>query len=304
LDGSNRNRGSDEEAMSRRVTAPELWTIQRFLGWTQGRFSERGIPTARLDAEVLLAHALRRNRVALYTHFDQPLSADELGAYRELIKRRLAGEPVAYLIGVREFRSIELAVDPRVLIPRPDTETLVEVALELLPPMGGGAPRVVDIGTGSGALATALAAARPDLMIEAVDRSADAVAVAAANVARHAPRVSVVEGELLAPTRPGAIDLVVSNPPYIPTGQLASLQLEVQREPRLALDGGADGLDVVRRLIEAAVPRLVAGGALAVEIGQAQAEATAGLFAAAGLVEIARRRDLGGIERVVSGRRR
>ncbi len=286
--------------MLRRDMADELWTILKVLGWTQGRFAERGIQTPRLDAELLLAQLLGVERIHLYTHFDQPLRPEELAAFRELIKRRLSGEPVAYLIGRREFRSLELAVDPRVLIPRPDTETLVEVALSLLPPLG--AARVVDVGTGSGAIAIALATARPELVIDAVDRSADAAEVARANVARHAPSVRVHVGDLLAPTS-GAIDLVVSNPPYIPSDEIGRLAPEVQREPRLALDGGPDGLDVVRRLIAAAAARLGSGGAIALEIGAGQAAATEELLRAAGFTELVRRSDLGGIERVVSGRR-
>ena len=283
--------------------AEELWTIARVLKWTQGRFAERGLPTARLDAEVLLARVLGRDRVGLYTHFDQPLAAEELAAFRALIKRRLAGEPVAYLVGMREFRSIELAVDPRVLIPRPDTETLVECALELLPPIGAEGPRVVDVGTGSGAIAIAVAIARPDAVVEAVDRSADALAVAQANGARHAPRVVFHLGDLLGPVGLGRIDLVLSNPPYIPTAELATLQPEVQREPRLALDGGVDGLEVVRRLVGAARERLAPGAAVAIEIGAGQADAVEALFAASGFAERRRWKDLGGIDRVVSGRR-
>lgn len=292
------------EGMLRPSMSDEIWTIMKVLVWTQGRFTERGLPTARLDAEVLLAHTVKRDRVGLYTHFDQPLSPEELTAYRELIKRRLAGEPVAYLVGRREFRSLDLEVDARVLIPRPDTETLVEVALGLLPPLGGErSPHIVDVGTGSGAIAIAIAVARPDATVEAVDRSPDAVAVARKNAAQHAPSVSIHEGDLLAPIKAEVIDLIVSNPPYIPTAEIDGLQIEVRREPRLALDGGADGLVIVRRLIGDAAQRLRSGGALAIEIGAGQAAATEALFAEAGFGERARHKDLGGIERVVSGRR-
>lgn len=280
----------------------EIWTIMRVLQWTQGKFAERGIPTPRLDAEVLLAQVTGRERIGLYTHFDQPLTADELATYRVLIKRRLSGEPVAYLVGKKEFHSLELAVDARVLIPRPDTETLVEVALALLP-FSDPAPRVVDVGVGSGAVAVAIAVARPDALVEAVDRSSDAAEVARANIARHAPSIRVHVGDLLAPIE-GQVQLVVSNPPYIPTGDLEGLQLEVRREPRVALDGGPDGLDIVRRLVIEAKGKLVPGGALALEIGHDQAERTAKLLSAAGFVEVARATDLGGIERVVSGRLR
>jgi release factor glutamine methyltransferase len=274
----------------------ETWTILRVLTWTQGRFAERGLATPRLDAELLLAHVLERDRVGLYTHFDQPLQAGELTAYRELIKRRLAGEPVAYLVGKKEFRSLELVVDARVLVPRPDTEATVELALSF------GGSRIADVGTGSGAIALALKKALPEATVTAVDRSPEAAEVARANAAQLGLAVEVLVGDLLQPI-PGSLDLVVSNPPYIPEGEIASLAPEVRREPRLALDGGADGLDVIRRLIPAAWERLDAGGALVMEVGAGQAPAVAGLMAKAGYIEIRTQKDLGGIERAVGGKK-
>jgi release factor glutamine methyltransferase len=278
--------------------ADETWTILRVLSWTQGRFAERGLGTPRLDAELLLAHALGRDRVGLYTHFDQPLHGDELAKFRELIKRRLAGEPVAYLVGKKEFRSLELSVDARVLVPRPDTETLVEAALALV----GETPRIVDVGTGSGAIALALKAARPGAEVLAVDRSPEAAAVARGNAERLALAVEVLVGDLLAPVA-GPFDLIVSNPPYIPSGEIPSLAPEVQREPRLALDGGPDGLEVIRRLI-ADAPRLLAPlGALAMEVGAGQAPSVLALLARAGFASPSTARDLAGIDRVVTARR-
>jgi release factor glutamine methyltransferase len=282
----------------------QLWTIGKVLAWTKDRFAERAIASPRLDAELLLAHVLRRERIALYTHFEQPLAPEELAGYRAFIKRRLAGEPVAYLIGRREFRSLDLAVDARVLIPRPDTETLVEAGLALLPPLAAHAPRIVDVGTGSGAVALALAVERPDALVEAVDRSPEAVEVARANAARHAPGVVIHVGDLLAPVTDGPIDLVVSNPPYIPTDEIERLQIEVRSEPRMALDGGKDGLDIVRRLASAAAERLREGGAIAIEIGAGQAEASEQILLRAGFMEPRRFRDLAGIERVVSARKK
>jgi release factor glutamine methyltransferase len=269
----------------------EAWTILRVLNWTQGRFAERRIASPRLDAEVLLAHILGKDRVGLYTHFDQPLQAAELAAYRELIKRRLQGEPVAYLTGKKEFRSLELHVDAHVLVPRPDTEATVELALAY-----GGA-RIVDVGTGSGAIALALKKALPDSVVFAVDASPEAAAVARANAERLELAVDVVVGDLLAPVE-GDFDLVVSNPPYIPSAEIASLPAEVQREPRLALDGGADGLDVIRRLIDAAKGRT---RALVIEVGAGQAPRVGVLLREAGFGEIRTQPDLAGIERAVAG---
>jgi release factor glutamine methyltransferase len=279
----------------------EIWTVLKVLQWTQGRFAERGIETPRLDAEVLLAHVLGKDRVGLYTHFDQPLKPEELTAYRELIKRRLASEPVAYLVKQKEFRSLTLKVDERVLIPRPDTETLVDAALSLLP---AGAARIVDVGTGSGAIALALKAARPLDDVHAVDRSEDALAVARENGTRLSLDVGWHRGDLLDPVRALApFDLIVSNPPYIPTAEIASLQAEVRREPRAALDGGSDGLDVMRRLVAEGKALLGAGGALALEVGDDQADKVAELLRAAGLTEIVKKSDLAGTARVVCGRR-
>lgn len=274
------------------------------LGWTQGRFGERGIPTPRLDAELLLAHLLGRDRIGLYTHFDQPLEASELTAYRDLIKRRIAGEPVAYLVGKKEFRSLELAVDARVLVPRPDTECVVELALERIDAGGGTSPRVVDVGTGSGAIALAIKAERPASEVCAIDRSVDAAEVARGNATRLGLAVEVLVGDLLAPIAARApLHLVVSNPPYIPSGELQFLPSEVRREPRLALDGGPDGLALIRRLIDETLPLLSSGGALVLEVGAGQAADVVGLFAAAGYVDVVTRKDLAGIERAVSGQR-
>jgi release factor glutamine methyltransferase len=220
-------------------------------------------------------------------------------AFQDAVRRRSAGrEPVAYITGTRGFRHLELAVDPRVLVPRPETELLVEVAVELLP---AGA-RVVDVGTGSGAIALALAQERPDLRIVATDVSADALAVARDNAARLglAARVELVAGDLLAGVT--AVDAVLSNPPYVADGDRATLAPEITRhEPPGALFAGADGLDVIRRLVPAAAR---SGAALlAIELGQGQAAAVIELMDAAGFAHAESRRDLAGIERVVVGRR-
>jgi release factor glutamine methyltransferase len=275
------------------------WTTLSVLNWTKSRFADRGIASARLDAEVLLAHVLGKTRVALYTGFDQPLEEPELARYRELIKRRLAGEPVAYLVGEQEFWSLPLTVDPRVLIPRRDTETLVEVGRR------AGGRRLADVATGSGALALALAKELPEAAVVATDLSEDALTVARANVARHhlEARVELRAGDLLAPLGEETFDLIVSNPPYVRTGELAGLAPEVKHEPRRALDGGADGLDLLRRLVPGARDRLAEGGTLAVEHGFDQGAAVRALFAAAGYRDVKTTPDLAALERVTEGKR-
>ena len=283
--------------------ADEPWTILKVLKWTQQRFTERGVPSPRLDAEVLLASVLRKDRVALYTSWDQPLDAPELSAYRELIKRRLGGEPVAYLVGKQEFWSLPFAVDARVLVPRPETEGLVEAALALL--KGRAAPSLADIGTGSGAIAVAVAHERPDARIVAVDRSAPALEVARANAAANEVDVEFLEGDLLQPLDGlGLFDVIASNPPYIADGDLPSLQAEVRREPRSALLAGVDGLDVLRRLCATASPYLVSDGALVLEVGRGQAPSVVELALAAGFTDVSTRKDLAGIDRIVVARRR
>jgi release factor glutamine methyltransferase len=281
-----------------------VWTILSVLQWTEKRFGERGLGSPRLDAQLLLADVLQKDRIYLYTHFDQPLGPDELAKYRGLIQRRLGGEPVAYLVGKKEFRSLELAVDARVLVPRPDTEATVDAALAFLPADSAG--RVVDIGTGSGAIALALKKERPALEVIAVDRSAEAAVVARANAEKLGLAVEVLEGDLFAPVAArGPFALIVSNPPYIPSADIAGLAAEVRKEPLAALDGGADGLAVIRRLITDAPPLLAAGGALVLEVGAGQSDAVAALFAADGRYDAATTtKDLAGISRAVAARLR
>jgi release factor glutamine methyltransferase len=282
--------------MVRRV-GEEIWTVLKVLQWTQQRFRERGMPSPRLDAELLLCEVLKRDRVGLYVHHDQPLAKTELAAYRELIKRRLAGEPVAYLLGRQEFWSLPFQVDRRVLIPRPETEGVVEVALELL--KARRAPALADLCTGSGAIAIAVAHERPDARVVAVDLSADALAVAAANVTACEVDVELRQGDLLDPLEEERFDVITANPPYIAEGDYGGLPAEVRCEPRLALLGGPDGLGVIRRLLGAAPGALAEDGALVMEIGAGQSEAVAALGRAAGFGEVSVRKDLAGIERVV-----
>jgi release factor glutamine methyltransferase len=256
--------------------------------------SAAGVDTPRLDAEVLLAHALGVDRTMLVIDRDRPVEGPAVRAFQDAVRRRsVAREPVAYITGTKGFRHIDLRVDGRVLIPRPETETLVEAALGLPP-----GARVVDVGTGSGAVALALKDERPDLEVTATDTSADALAVARANAERLGLAVDFREGDLL--DGAGEVDAVLSNPPYVEDG--AVLQPEIARhEPPGALFAGADGMAVIRRL--AAQAGASAAGFVALEVGMGQAGAVAEVLRAAGFAATEARRDLAGIERVVVGRR-
>jgi len=293
------------------LAEPEtLWTPLKLLGWTQGFFAQKGVDSPRLTAELLLAHALGCDRVRLYLDFDKPLGDPELGRFRELVKRRAAGEPTAYLTGAREFYGHRLAVDARVLIPRPETEQLVEAALAELaarPPAGEGAApaAALDLGTGSGGLAIALALGRPGLQVTAVDVSPGALEVARANAAAlgAAAAVTFLQGDLFGPVPPGArFDVIVSNPPYVPSGELPGLSREVRREPALALDGGPDGLAVLRRLVAAAPRFLTPGGALLLEMHETHLDSLPALCRAAGFATAEARRDLAGLPRLTVAR--
>jgi release factor glutamine methyltransferase len=254
-----------------------------------------GVDTPRLDAEVLLAHVLGVDRARLVIDRERAVEGPAVRAFQDAVRRRSVGrEPVAYITGVRGFRRLDLHVDARVLIPRPETETLVEAALAL--PHGA---RVVDVGTGSGAVALALKDERPDLDLVATDTSPDALAVARANAARLGLDVALVQGDLLDGVA-GAIDAVVSNPPYVEDG--APLMPEIARhEPAVALYAGADGLTVIRRL----VAQVAASDArfIALEVGMGQAPDVAAVLRDAGFPDTATHMDLAGIERVVVGRR-
>jgi release factor glutamine methyltransferase len=253
-----------------------------------------GCDTPRLDAELLFAEAIGATRAAIITDPTRQLNAEESARFARFVERRRAREPVAYILGRKGFRTIELTVDPRVLIPRPETEHVVEAALEL--PAGA---RVVDVGTGSGAIALALKAERPDLDVIGVDDSAEALEVARANAARLGLAVELRHGDLLEAV--DEIDAVVSNPPYVREGDRASLAPEIlEYEPARALFAGPDGLDVLRRLVPAVDESRAVFVAL--EVGAGQAPVVAGLMKA-GFEAVESRRDLAGIERVVVGRR-
>lgn len=281
------------------------WTVRRVLDWTIGYLREQGSESPRLDAEVLLAHARGCKRIQLYTDYDSVLPDDVRARMRELVKRRAASEPVAYLVGHREFFSLEFEVDRDVLIPRPDTETLVVEALALL--KGQERPRVLDLGTGSGCIAVAIAANHRGAIVTAVDASEAALAVAARNAKRHSVvgRIEFRHGDLFAPVaRDEPFDLIVSNPPYVPAAEIKRLAPDVRdHEPHAALDGGADGLDVIRRIAAGTAPHLVPRGWLLVECSPEQTAEVSDLLTAAGLAEVIVRQDLSGRGRAVCGRR-
>ena len=284
----------------------EPWSIKRVLAWASDDFKRRGNKSGRLDAELLLGEALGLDRIKLIVQAERPLTDDELSRYRALIKRRRASEPMAYILGRREFFALPMLVDRRVLIPRPDTEVLVETALDGTRErhLYG---RMLDLCTGSGCVAIAFAKERPTWRITAVDLSPDAASVARENVLRAGVvhQLAVVEGDLFEPLAKDAVfELITANPPYIPSADIEGLDADVRDfEPRLALDGGSDGLQITRRLVSEALRYLTPGGLLALEGGFDQAPAVAALLAEHGFDEIKRRKDLAGIERVVSGRR-
>jgi len=279
------------------------WTLRDVLQWTTDYFARKGVQTARLDAEVLLAHSLGVDRLYLYLNLERPLSPEERSNYRRLVSRRAAREPVALITGKKEFWSIPLRVVAGVLIPRPETEILVEVVLEEIGPKGS--PRILEIGTGSGAIAIVIMKERPDAWIVATDVNRLAIQTASLNARSAQVGPSLVATELFAAFKAGPVfDVVCSNPPYIPTDVIPILAPEVcQYEPRSALDGGPDGLDVVRDMAWDARQFLRDGGALILEIGDGQQEEVRRLLTDAEFREIRFFPDLAGIPRVVRAKR-
>lgn len=281
------------------IEEKSLWTVRDVIRWMTGRFSREGIASARLDAELLCAQALGCDRVGIYLSMDRPLSAQERASLRDLVRRRLARVPVAYLTGSREFFGLSLQVTPAVLIPRPDTETLVEAALEAFPvetPI-----EILDVGTGSGAIALALAHARRAWRVTATDISADALEVARENAQKLQLNIELLQGDLFEPAAGRRFHMIVSNPPYIPEGE--TLQPEIRHEPPSALFSGADGLSHLRRIVREAPLFLQPGGLLLCEFGAGQEMQLENLARDAGAYgEIRILRDLGGLPRVLSAK--
>ena len=280
-------------------------TVPALLSRGTAALEAAGIETARREAEWLLAGLLGVDRGALYLDPARRLSTPTITRFQSQIARRAAREPLQYLLGWEDFHGVRLAVSPDVLVPRPETEGLVEWALEVL--AGRPEPVVADLGTGSGAIACAIAHGRPAAEVLAVELSGGALAVASRNVRELglAARVRLLAGDLFAPlgSIPGSLDLVVANPPYLPSAVIPSLPPEVSRhEPRAALDGGPDGMGVLRRIVAGAPSVLKPAGWLLMEIGEEQAGPLASLMAAEGFSSIRARRDLNGIERYIGGR--
>ncbi len=281
------------------MTDRETWTTLKILTWTKEYLAGKGVENARLEAEWLLCAVLELDRVGLYLNFDKPLTDPELAAYRGMVARRARREPLQYILGNQEFYGLEFAVTPAVLIPRHDTEVLVKEALQ----RADSGSRILDIGVGSGAVACALAKHLPEADVWGVEKSPEALAVARENALRQSLCLTLCEGSLFEPLTGQRFHLIVSNPPYIPTGELATLQPEVKDyEPSEALDGGADGLVFYQQIIPQAAQHLSPGGWLLLEAGVGQAEAVKELFASSGFSEIFTARDPGGIERVIGGR--
>lgn len=308
------------------------WTILELINWSKDYLAEKGFPNARLETELLLGHAISLPRIQLYLQYERVLKDSELAEYKALLKRRLTGEPVQYVTGSAGFMLADFEVTPDVLIPRPETEALVEIAAGIIRERVGGAtaanaagdaasgggvmaapspdaPVLADIGTGSGVIAVTLAQKFPRARVIATDVSPAALAVAARNAERVGvtDRVTFIEGTGLAPLREagvsGKVEGLVSNPPYIRSCDMDGLPTEVRDfEPRLALDGGGDGLDCLRSIIEDVPEVLADGGVMALEFGDGQAAAVRQLAETA-LADVSIRKDYAGRDRIVTGRK-
>ncbi len=279
-----------------------IWSVGRLLTWTADYFAGQGSDSPRLDAEVLLAAAMGCQRIELYTQFAEAPPEGPRTKFRELVRKRASGMPVAYLVGHREFYSLEFKLTPDVLIPRPETEQLVVVALDWLKEHPNA--KVADIGTGSGAIAVSVAKHASGAKLTAIDISPKALAVAAGNAERHgvADRIQFIESDLLENlSEPAEFDLILSNPPYVLTNELMTLDASVRdHEPRLALDGGEAGTTIIERMLPQIAARLADGGECLIEIGPSTADRTESLVnETPGLVLQKTLKDLAGHKRIV-----
>lgn len=286
--------------------ATEPWTVKRVLDWTVEHLRRHECETARLDAEILLAFSRGCQRIQLYTEYDAPLTPDERSTMRDLVKRRASHEPVAYLVGFREFFGMDFEVEPGVLIPRPDTETLVVQVLEFARDCDR--PQILDLCSGSGCIAAAVAQNCPGAVVTAVELDEQAIAVAGRNLARHglSERVTLLQGDLYQPLdREQVFDVIVSNPPYVTSAEMDTLPPDVRLyEPHRALDGGSDGLDVIRRIIADGPSWLRAGGVMLLEVSGGQANEVVALFEQSEKFEqMMIGKDLAGRSRVVGARK-
>lgn len=284
----------------------ETWTVRRILDWTTGHLEKHGSETARLDAEILLAHARGCTRIDLYTRYAEPLTETHRTMMRDLVKRRANAEPVAYLVGYREFFSLDFSVTPDVLIPRPDTETLVVELLESAKQFRN--PRILELGTGSGCIAVTAKVNHPQAIITATDLSAAALEVARKNARTHqvVDEITWLEGDLFAPVPENSeYEIIVSNPPYLREDEMPTLQKDVAlHEPTSALVAGSDGLEILRHIAESAHEYLVSGGKILLEIAFEQAESVQQLLHVTGQFdEIGFVNDLTARPRVITARR-
>jgi release factor glutamine methyltransferase len=286
------------------ASSSEGWTVQRILEWTATFLKQKGVESPRLEAELLLAHARKCPRIRLYTDFTELLTDGERAIMRELVQRRAKREPLAYIVGTREFYGRSFEVGAGVLVPRPETETLVDVCLERIPKEAD--REILEVGFGSGCICITIARQRPLCSVVATDISAAAMEIASKNVEKHgvSKDVSLLSGDVLDPVKDHGrrFDGLVSNPPYIRDGERAGLEPEVAlHEPEDALFSGADGLNVVRKIVQQAPAVLKPGAFIAMELDPSQCEQVAAMLKTSGFTDVAIRRDLSGNERVVEG---
>lgn len=277
----------------------KIWTIGALLQWTQQYFAGKGIDSPRLDAEILLAHVLHKERIYLYAHYDEPMNGEELAAYRDMVKKRADRLSVAHILGTKAFMGLDFKVSEDVLIPRPETEMLVETVVAAAE---GTAPAIIDIGTGSGAIILSLLHYLPQATGTGVDISPKALAIAAENGRTLGldDRVTWMESDLFTKVPPCTCDWLVSNPPYLTKGDMEQLQPEVRHDPALALYGGDDGLEFYRRIAADSPAYVKAGGHCAVEIGAGQAADVTAIFCRHGAYDHEQTvKDYGGIDRVL-----